>query len=101
MSPVRRENSVVSLVKKYDIKNYIDFSDRYITFSTIQGFKGLENSAIILTDITTFEDKKLMYVAFSRARSCLYVLESNNAESEYVQLQIRRLLACSRITESK
>lgn len=101
LSPVRRENSVVSLVKKYDIKNYIDFSDRYITFSTIQGFKGLENSAIILTDITTFEDKKLMYVAFSRARSCLYVLESNNAESEYVQLQIRRLLACSRITESK
>ena len=101
LSPVRRENSVVSLIKKYSIRNYTDVSDRFITFSTIQGFKGLENSVIILTDINTFDDKKLMYVALSRPRSCLYVLESENAAGEYVKLQMRRLLACSRIEGSK
>jgi len=94
LSPVRRENSVISMVKKYNIRNYSDVSDRYITFSTIQGFKGLENSVIILTDINSFEDKKLMYVALSRPRTCLYVLESKNAADEYVKLQMRRLLVC-------
>lgn len=101
LSPARRENSVVSLVSKYNIRNYNDYSDKCITFSTIQGFKGLENSVIILTDINTFKDKKLMYVALSRARTCLYVLENNNAAGEYVQLQMRRLLACSRTEEIK
>jgi len=101
LSPVRREHSVISMVTKYSIKNYNDFSDRYITFSTVQSFKGLENSVIILTDINTFEDKKLMYVALSRPRTCLYVLESENAAGEYVKLQMRRLLACSRIEGSK
>lgn len=101
LSPVKRENSVVSLVSKYSISNYNDFTDRYITFSTIQGFKGLENSVIILTDINTFEDKKLMYVALSRPRTCLYVFESNNAAGEYLKLQMRRLLACSGTEETK
>lgn len=96
LSPVRRENSVVSLIEKYNIRNYSDFTDTHITFSTIQSFKGLENSVIILTDIMTFDDKKLMYVALSRPRTCLYVLESDNAASEYVKLQMRRLLSCTR-----
>jgi len=101
LSPVKRENSVVSLVKKYNIRNYSDFSDRCITFSTIQGFKGLENSVIILTDINTYEDKKLMYVALSRPRACLYILESKNAAGEYVKLQMGRLLACPKIEGNK
>lgn len=101
LSPVRRENSVVSLVEKYVIRDFGDFSDRYITFSTIQGFKGLENSAIVLTDINTFEDKKFMYVALSRPRTCLYVLESKNAAGEYANLQMRRLLACTRTEGSR
>lgn len=92
LSPVIMENSVVSLVKDYNIRNYSDVSARNITFSTIQGFKGLENSVIIITDVNTYEDKKLMYVALSRPRTCLYILESKNAEGEYVKLQMRRLL---------
>lgn len=92
LSPVKRENSVVSLIEKYEIKNYRAFSTNIITFSTIQGFKGLENAVIILTDISSYEDIKLMYVAFSRARTGLYVLETESAANEYVKLQMRRLL---------
>ena len=52
----------------------------------------MENSVIILTDIETYEDVRLMYVAFSRARSGLYVLESERAKTEYDSLFIRRYL---------
>lgn len=31
-----------------------------------------------------------MYVAFSRAKSGLYILESGNAEKEYVKLYFQR-----------
>ena len=37
---------------------------------------------IILIDIISYEDKQLMYVAFSRARSKLIVLESVKAKEE-------------------
>ena len=63
-----------------------------MTFSTIQGFKGLENKVIILVDIENFHDKKLMYVGLSRARTCLYVLETRMAKSEYTGLFIKRRL---------
>ena len=98
LSPVRRENSVVSLIKKYSIRNYTVSQIYYIQYNS--GFKELENSVIILTDINILTTK-VMYVALSRPRSCLYVLESENAAGEYVKLQMRRLLACSRIEGSK
>lgn len=64
----------------------------YTTFATIQSYKGLENSVIILTDIESFSAEKLMYVGLSRANSGLYILESEAAKQEYDNLFIRRLV---------
>lgn len=77
LSPYKREKSVVSVLKKYRVGVV---GDDGITYSTIQGFKGLENTVIILTDIQTYNKPDLMYVAMSRARSALYVFETKHAE---------------------
>lgn len=91
LSPVKRENSIVSLIEEYDIKDYKVYSGNRLAFSTIQAFKGLENTVVILVDIDSLEDKRLLYVALSRARAGLYVILSNEARKEYVDIQIRRL----------
>ena len=55
-------------------------------------YKGLENTVIIITDVESFEHEQLMYVGLSRARSGLFILESNNARKEYLNIQIRRFM---------
>jgi len=92
LSPVKRESSIISRIEKYKIANYKSTGNDTISFSTIQGFKGLENTIIILTDVTSFSNVQLMYVALSRATAGLYVIESNEAAKEYLMLQQRRLL---------
>ena len=91
LSPYKRNKSVVNLLRGIRVEDYTIPAPEEITFSTIQGFKGLENTVIILTDIESYEDIKLAYVAFSRARSGLYVLHSQTAHDEYNQICIRRL----------
>lgn len=91
LSPVKRENSVVSSIDEFEISDYKTYGNNRLSFCTIQAFKGLENSVVILTDIKTVADKKLMYVALSRARSGLYILASVEARSEYIKLQQRRI----------
>lgn len=92
LSPVKRENSIVGRIRKYRIADYKAEGNDTITFCTIQGFKGLENTVIILTDITTFGNEQLMYVALSRATAGLYVIESDSASKEYLALKQRRFL---------
>ncbi len=92
LSPKRREDSVVSSLKKYSVRNY-RISERIRTmFCTIQGYKGLENTIIILTDIESYSSEQLMYAGLSRACSGLFILESNSAKKEYDDLLRRRLL---------
>ncbi|WP_133966247.1 nuclease-related domain-containing DEAD/DEAH box helicase [Eubacterium limosum] len=92
LSPKKRENSIVEMLNNKNIKNYSLDTDKFISFSTVQGFKGLESSVIILTDIETYTPCQLMYVAFSRARSALYILETEQAEIEHTELMKARLL---------
>jgi len=94
LSPRTRENSVVSLYDKG--KNIIgDYGDDpksyYARFSTIQAFKGLESKVIVLTDIESYDDIQLLYVAFSRARSKMIVLESKTAAKQRKILTIKRV----------
>lgn len=91
LSPVKREKSVVSEITDFDIRDYKTYSNNKLSFCTIQSFKGLENSIIILVDVDTISNKQLMYVALSRARTGLYVIESREARQEYVEIQMRRL----------
>lgn len=92
LSPRKKEDSVVSMLDGYVIKDFRVPLGTNTTFCTIQGYKGLENTVIILTDIEAFSEEKLMYVGLSRACSGLFVLDSDAAKKEYDDLWVRRLL---------
>lgn len=89
LSPVKREASVISLIEGYRIREYKPDLEESISFSTIQAYKGLENTVIILTDIESYEYEKLLYVGLSRARSALYIFETANADAERNKLLLR------------
>lgn len=91
LSPVKKDKSIVSEITDYDIRDYKTYGNNKLSFCTIKSFKGLENSVIILVDVDSIADKQLMYVALSRARTGLYVIESEEARQEYVEIQMRRL----------
>ena len=78
LSAFKFDKSVASRITKYKIDKAGEDTDN-ITYSSIQGFKGLENKVIILTDILTYNKPDLMYVAMSRARSMLIVFEVEHA----------------------
>ena len=80
LSPFKFENSVASKINKYKISPATKESND-ITYFTIQGFKGLENSVIMLVDIQTYNKPDLMYVGMSRARNVLYIFETKHAKS--------------------
>lgn len=92
LSPFRREKSVAAELKQTEIIDFKIGSLDKISFSTIHSYKGLENTIIILTDIETFAHQQLMYVALSRARSGLFILEAKAASFEYLEFQKRRFL---------
>lgn len=93
LSPKKRSNSVVNLLDGIIVKNYSVKEAGNITFSTIQGYKGLESSTVILTDIESYENEKLIYVGLSRARFDLHIFETKEASDERVQLFFERRFA--------
>lgn len=92
LSPVKRENSVVSQISKYKIENYKPGETKSIQFSTIHAYKGLEKMVVVLVDIDSFKHEQLMYVGLSRARSALFILETKKARAEYLEIVGKRLL---------
>lgn len=78
LSAFKFDKSVASRITKYKIDKAGEDTGN-ITYSSIQGFKGLENKVIILTDVLTYNKPDLMYVAMSRARSMLIVFEVEHA----------------------
>lgn len=81
LSAFKFDKSVASRITEYKIDKAGEDTDN-ITYSSIQGFKGLENKVIILTDVLTYNKPDLMYVAMSRARLMLIVFEVKHA-AEY------------------
>lgn len=96
LSPRKRADSVVSLLDGIVVKNYSVKEAGNITFSTIQGYKGLESSTVIITDIESYENEKLIYVGLSRARFDLHIFETQAASDERTQLFFKRRLANGR-----
>ena len=78
----KKENSIIEALKGYDIRNYSVKDRSHTSFCTIQAYKGLENKIIILVDIDGFSEEQLMYVGLSRARSGLYIFESDKAAND-------------------
>ena len=73
LSPKRLENSCVS--RSPFLKGLISESD--LSYFTIQAFKGLESSYIILTDLEELDTKsaeRLLYVGMSRAKIKLFIV---------------------------
>jgi len=65
------------------------FAKHMIAFSTIQAFKGLENTFIILIgfdNLETEENQRLLYVGISRARLKLFIVLDRALESQYNKL---------------
>lgn len=93
LSTKRRENSLLRLMDSRRIKDFSVGITNSVTFSTIHSFKGLENTVIILIDIEAYSPNQLMYVALSRARTKLYVLNSNNARKQYTDLLKERIMS--------
>lgn len=93
LSPKKRDNSIVgkSDPEEFVIGNYgVDCSPYLAMFSTIQSFKGLESEIVIVADVEDYCDQRLMYIALSRARSKLIVLESRKASKQRKKLVIAR-----------
>jgi hypothetical protein len=101
LSPYRLENSCVCRVSNgIDIINLNKVGKfrsgmNKLSFSTIQGFKGLENSYIILTDINSLSNdvKSLLYIGMSRAKVGLFVIMNQSVEKEYKELVKRSLVS--------
>ncbi|MFA5135862.1 MAG: NERD domain-containing protein [Patescibacteria group bacterium] len=93
LSPYKYENSAVSKLPKdrfninplYKHGSYT-IGDESIWFSTIQGYKGLENAVILLCDIDKIDElefNKILYVGMSRAKTKLYVLMDRKIENHF------------------
>lgn len=93
LSPVTYDHSVASQIQHYEIEQYVPGKKTGLTFSTIHSFKGLESRFIILTDLESVTDKRMLYVAMSRARYGLYVLADEKTQNEYLQLYMRRMFS--------
>lgn len=74
LSPVKIESSCVREITEYRISD-TDCKDAGIRFCTIQGFKGLESPAVIITDMENLKSYSLnlLYVGATRAKAALYV----------------------------
>ena len=92
LSPRKRSDSVVNRLSGIAVADYSVKETGTIRFSTIHAFKGLESSAIIITDVEDYHDEKLIYTGLSRARFYLHILETESAASERAGLFFKRRL---------
>ena len=93
LSPNKRNKSIVGWCdeEEFIIGDYgADHAAYLAMFSTVHAYKGLESEIVILTDIEDYSDQQLMYIALSRARSKLIVLESAQASKQRKKLTIAR-----------
>lgn len=89
LSPRRRENSVLAETRSCGGFRLVDRDARNgaggVAFSTIQAFKGLESTAVVLTGLDPAPDAEsdaLLYVGMTRARARLLLVLPDSARPE-------------------
>ena len=103
LSPKHLDRSCLSTLRSRGEISITNLSDGYfsktetehITFSTIQAFKGLENTAVILTDIDSLSQEdinSLFYIGMSRARTQLILVMPESLKTDYATLKLESLL---------
>jgi hypothetical protein len=73
-------------VKPFDSSEYSDKNNNRISYSTVSGYKGLEASIVILTDIEEIEGdwwSSVLYVGMSRAKIELVVILPEKLKALY------------------
>ncbi|UPJ27798.1 ATP-binding domain-containing protein [Bradyrhizobium sp. CW1] len=100
LSPNRFENSVASrlngrlAVEIVDIRDTNKATKQQIKFATVHAFKGMESPIIVLcgfSEVSSEEQRSLLYVGMSRARSHLVLLLSEKAKQLVPALVAKRL----------
>jgi superfamily I DNA/RNA helicase len=100
LGPARYENSSASMlgnVNRIQVSDLGDISGEpgsCIIFSTIHSFKGMESPVIILCGISSIdgdEERALLYVGMSRARSHLIIVASEKLKKALPELTRKRL----------
>ena len=100
LCPARYENSSASMlgnVNRIQVSDLGDISGEpgsCIIFSTIHSFKGMESPVIILCGISSIdgdEERALLYVGMSRARSHLIIVASEKLKKALPELTRKRL----------
>jgi hypothetical protein len=99
LSPYRFKESDVRQIAENigctacDVQDLAGDPDDCIVFSTIHSFKGMESPAIVLTGITEIssdEQRSLLYIGMSRARSHLVVVINGNIKKRIPELMKTR-----------
>lgn len=82
------KNSVVSDSKKFSIIDAYTREEGSIQYSSIAGFKGMENQVVILVldQVTGPNNKDLLYIGMSRARTHLSMVMTERVEKDLREL---------------
>lgn len=92
LSARRLENSMLSVVDSLadvelvEVRNVKSLKKNQLNYLTVQSFKGLESKVVFYVDIEGFdspENRRLNYVAMSRAEILLYYFYPNTMKEEY------------------
>lgn len=98
LAPKRFDLASPSSLAGHSVKEIKDSGEihgrRFFGFATVQAFKGMESSYVIITDVedlTSEAAKSLMYVGMSRARYGLIVLISEARRDDYRSILLKKL----------
>lgn len=99
LSKKKFQNTELPIIRGYDFRELKCCDDLtgiepFFRFSTIQGFKGMESSYVVVTDVEELinEDEKcLLYVAMSRSRYGLALFINEAKRAQYREILKNRL----------
>lgn len=95
LSPKRKQNSAIADLTKMhnmdvlEVRNLYERKDNQINYFTAQSYKGLESSVVFYIDVNGFKsdmNRKMNYVAMSRARALLYMYVDDSLDEEYFDM---------------
>lgn len=99
ISTRKLENLSLNLINDFKIKEIksnseITANQNFVSFSTVQSYKGMESNYVVITDIediTSEIAKSLLYVGMSRARYGLILMISEAMRNDYKEILRRKL----------
>lgn len=91
-APDKAITSTVSSSAGVEFTSFENASKKHIGCGSIHAFKGMENLAIIVTDVETITGDlatSLFYIAMTRALHRLYILTHNNVKRDILEIALQ------------